>query len=514
MSWSATRARCGVRRLGSLRVAGSGASSPVTAHISPRFVSPGSRTPRAGRSRTEAPLTPGSTRLQGRGGASQDRGSGAREQCPTRIPRSRCTAPTCFPLTVLAPVTACHCPYTSDTLTRCSLRPAQKNGEKRLRRQLTRTPEWQSKQHRLAMADLADGMGADYAPLAAVMRGRANCSTLRKCHLLLLARAWAYTSCLWQRRRPGPGMPAAAAAGGAECAAASAPNAGGVKRKKAPVPAVTPPAPSFDDDALILPPMHCAPVPLATGHQLVPTLLMLTPAPRQDVRALHEFARLHLMPLGMDAATKFGGPNALRAIAQGGGGRFVTAQLVEEMSFAAAATTAVTAVLARMHKDAVAWHFRAVGAAAGTGMAWQPAWRVLAGKELECERMARLLQSHMSKGACFSRSRVEMALKATSPDAPEALNSTESTWLNEMYSAQQAGLEFLVKALACLAELKLAPLDECLQGSAVILDALGLMLRTSAAHMTRRAEGCRLYIRAAPEGQAAAPPLYRYFGRD
>jgi hypothetical protein len=73
------------------------------------------------------------------------------------------------------------------------------------------------------MADTADQMGPAYAPLAAVMRGRANCSTLRKAHLLMLARSWAYTSCLWQRR-PGTGAP---------CAAAGAPKAGGgVKRKK------------------------------------------------------------------------------------------------------------------------------------------------------------------------------------------------------------------------------------------------------------------------------------------
>jgi hypothetical protein len=81
------------------------------------------------------------------------------------------------------------------------------------------------------MADTADQMGPAYAPLAAVMRGRANCSTLRKAHLLMLAREWAYTSCLWQRRRPGTGAPCAAA--GADAATAGAPKAGGgVKRKK------------------------------------------------------------------------------------------------------------------------------------------------------------------------------------------------------------------------------------------------------------------------------------------
>ena len=364
------------------------------------------------------------------------------------------------------------------------------------------------------MADTADKMGPDYAPLAAVMRGRANCSTLRKCHLLLLARDWGYTSCLWQRRRPGTYAPAAAVV----AATTSAPKAAtaGVKRKKA-APATPTPTPSrsFEDDAQLLPPVYSEVVPLATGHQMVPTLLMAQVLPRQDVRALRDYARVNLMPLAADAATKFSGPLALRAIAQAGGARFVTAKLVEELSFAAAATTAVTGVLVRMHQDASAWHSRAVAsvAASGAGMAWQPAWRALAGKELECERIARLLQSHMSKGACFSRSRVEMALRASSPDAPEALDNIETAWIEEMYAGQQSGLEFLVKALACLSELKLAPLDECLQGSAIMLEAMAQLTRSSAAHMTRRAEGCKLYIRAAHQ-ESTAPPLYRYFGRE
>ena len=364
------------------------------------------------------------------------------------------------------------------------------------------------------MADTADKMGPDYAPLAAVMRGRANCSTLRKCHLLLLARDWGYTSCLWQRRRPGTYAPAAAVV----AATTSAPKAAtaGVKRKKA-APATPTPTPSrsFEDDAQLLPPVYSEVVPLATGHQMVPTLLMAQVLPRQDVRALRDYARVNLMPLAADAATKFSGPLALRAIAQAGGARFVTAKLVEELSFAAAATTAVTGVLVHAHQDASAWHSRAVAsvAASGAGMAWQPAWRALAGKELECERIARLLQSHMSKGACFSRSRVEMALRASSPDAPEALDNIETAWIEEMYAGQQSGLEFLVKALACLSELKLAPLDECLQGSVIMLEAMAQLTRSSAAHMTRRAEGCKLYIRAAHQ-ESTAPPLYRYFGRE
>jgi hypothetical protein len=47
------------------------------------------------------------------------------------------------------------------------------------------------------MAADCDARGSAYAPLALVMRGRENCSALRKGHLLHLARVWGYASHLW-----------------------------------------------------------------------------------------------------------------------------------------------------------------------------------------------------------------------------------------------------------------------------------------------------------------------------
>lgn len=47
------------------------------------------------------------------------------------------------------------------------------------------------------MAADCDARGSAYAPLALVMRGRENCSSLRKGHLLHLARLWGYVSHLW-----------------------------------------------------------------------------------------------------------------------------------------------------------------------------------------------------------------------------------------------------------------------------------------------------------------------------
>ena len=44
------------------------------------------------------------------------------------------------------------------------------------------------------MAADCDARGSAYMPLALVMRGRENCSSLRKGHLLHLARMWGYKS--------------------------------------------------------------------------------------------------------------------------------------------------------------------------------------------------------------------------------------------------------------------------------------------------------------------------------
>ena len=67
----------------------------------------------------------------------------------------------------------------------------------RSRRLLTKTPEWNSAEERVRVAADCDARGSAYLPLALVMRGRENCSALRKGHLLHLARVWGYASHLW-----------------------------------------------------------------------------------------------------------------------------------------------------------------------------------------------------------------------------------------------------------------------------------------------------------------------------
>ena len=64
-------------------------------------------------------------------------------------------------------------------------------------RLLTKTREWNSAEERVRVAADCDGRGASFVALGQVMRGRENCSALRKGHLLHLARLWGYVSHLW-----------------------------------------------------------------------------------------------------------------------------------------------------------------------------------------------------------------------------------------------------------------------------------------------------------------------------
>ena len=89
---------------------------------------------------------------------------------------------------------------------------SQKNGEKKLRALLCRTPEWADAAARAAVAAQCDAAACDdesgaFATLAAVMRGADTSASLRKSHLLMLARCWRYQSSLWVRKETRKRMP-------------------------------------------------------------------------------------------------------------------------------------------------------------------------------------------------------------------------------------------------------------------------------------------------------------------
>ena len=76
----------------------------------------------------------------------------------------------------------------------------KKNGEKRLRSYLSRTPEWLNPQRRAQAADCAEPGGEQWARLVASLRNR-RAVDLRKADLLFLCRLWGYRSDIWRSRR-------------------------------------------------------------------------------------------------------------------------------------------------------------------------------------------------------------------------------------------------------------------------------------------------------------------------
>ena len=76
----------------------------------------------------------------------------------------------------------------------------KKNGEKRLRSYLSRTPEWLNPQRRAHAADCAEPAGEQWSRLVASLRNR-RAVDLRKADLLFLCRLWGYKSDIWRLRR-------------------------------------------------------------------------------------------------------------------------------------------------------------------------------------------------------------------------------------------------------------------------------------------------------------------------
>jgi len=87
------------------------------------------------------------------------------------------------------------------------LSPAQRNGEKRLRVLVVRTPEWSSRSERVAASQVEELVdGADECEtLRGVLLHRKS-SGLKKTFMLALCRHWGYKSDVWRVRgnRPGP----------------------------------------------------------------------------------------------------------------------------------------------------------------------------------------------------------------------------------------------------------------------------------------------------------------------
>jgi hypothetical protein len=103
-----------------------------------------------------------------------------------------------------APCARCAAPPAAGADRSVELRgsaPGKKDGEKRLRALLARTPEWLSGAARDAAAD-AHALQPGAARLVAALRAR-HSAELRKADLLALCRHWRYASDVWGRKSDG-----------------------------------------------------------------------------------------------------------------------------------------------------------------------------------------------------------------------------------------------------------------------------------------------------------------------
>jgi len=78
--------------------------------------------------------------------------------------------------------------------------PGRKNGEKKLKQLLLRTPEWLSPERRAELATCCDRDGLP--ALASVLRRQATSAALRKADFIYASCAWGYSSDIWQPRNP------------------------------------------------------------------------------------------------------------------------------------------------------------------------------------------------------------------------------------------------------------------------------------------------------------------------
>ena len=110
----------------------------------------------------------------------------------------------CLDASHLQPCSQCTPPPADVELDDFELRSdtvGKRNGERRLRSLLSRTPEWCSLEERTRVAELCEGQPA-FARLAASLRARQS-AELRKGDLLKLCRMWNYRSHIWRRKKDG-----------------------------------------------------------------------------------------------------------------------------------------------------------------------------------------------------------------------------------------------------------------------------------------------------------------------
>ncbi len=346
---------------------------------------------------------------------------------------------------------------------------AQKNGEKKLRAQLTRTPEWRSAAAREALAARLHAAGD--VDFAAALR-RPDASALRKRHLFALARAWGYASDVWRAR--GERAPAAPRAS----AAAEAP-----ARLRASLLATLapPPAPA------VAPPRH-APPPCDEAAAL---------------RALHADAvemhvALRLLPLATAASDALAGRAAHAAALRHGAARAQLSDAFVAHCHAIAAAAAVDSARLRSEHAALEARRAALAAALPGGMsadAWRAAHGGGSGAEAVLAHLAGLIQLSLVSASA--------ATSAAACGAAPPLCPGEACALEEAREASAAAREFVLRCDTLLTATAHGDADLYLRAAAGVIDAVARFCAGVHAACTERAGWAASLLAA---GRAQAQP--------
>lgn len=303
--------------------------------------------------------------------------------------------------------------------------PGRKNGEKKLRALLSRTPEWASQAERNRLAELYEGV-AEAKNLSVVLRYKQTAG-LRKVHLFLLARAWHYSSDLWVRR-----------------------DSHGLSAQLNPRPVSAPPA-------LVATPTF----------PLLPKELLVRPAPvprePPPAETIDEHVTNTLEPIALESSRLFGGLEAKKALSESSGAVQLLTERFQDMQIATAELSSLL----------VFWHVQRASLAQwrselGPDVSPDLLWRIVTARIAPTEEMLLKIDSALRA----SIATYQLVAVDGRGGNRAASNAAERTWLNEIYRARQLQLEVVSRTVALLAQSKLQSVDNFVRTAMVLLDFL------------------------------------------
>jgi hypothetical protein len=325
----------------------------------------------------------------------------------------------------------------------------RKNGEKKLRALVTRTPEWNLLSERRKLVPLARAAGLDSL---AVALEKKQTSALRKAHLLFMARAWRYRSNTWVPRHDR----------GADRAMAEL-------QRRAVVAAQQPQLPRFAESASA-----------AWGGVFDPSVL----APE----AAWLFTQKTLRPLSLRIAGAFAGDRA--RLAATSSAEHITPAAAAEVRKVADMAPGLLAQLAALHAMLTAAQRMLPPA-----MAALPAGACLSSPAFAGADA--MLRAALDAGVAQLS---QVARASSARLTREGLSAGERCWLQEMASSHDATLELLGHIMRVLEAFRAAPMEDFMTVAGSLLELLMVFITSLGSAASSREAWMRDIIAARGDG--------------